>query len=168
MNVTLDSASSITTPEHPGLRNRGGRLAGGRFVGGRARFAYTAATQQFYAQPALNLDVVSVHSGSAQEVGTGPLGITLAAATQTSFAATPLIELGMRSELGARSVLRSFVSVGVTVPSNDSWQQSARLEAASAEAWSFTASLPMSGTSARLEAGVQLLSGTWIDLRRDL
>ena len=134
-------------------------------IGGRARLAYTVGSKQFYLRPTLDLDLISVSSGSARETGIGPLGLELAAATQTTFTATPMVQLGMRTDLGPGNVLRSFVSVGVTVPTNDRWQQSARLEIASPGASAFTASLPMSGTSARLEVGLQLLSSGRFNLR---
>lgn len=140
----------------PGLSSALQGSPGVDSVGGRARLAYTAAIKPFYVRPALNLDVIRVHSGSTRETGTGTLGLSLNSASQTTFAATPLVELGMRTELSRTSTLRSFLSLGVTVPSNHRWQQATRLEAAAPDVASFAASLPMSGTAARVGVGARL------------
>jgi hypothetical protein len=124
-------------------------------VGGRARIAYTAASGMFYIQPTLDLDLILVHSGAASEGGA--LAAQLQSASQTTFAATPMVEVGMRSDLSPTTVLHSFFSLGASVPSNDRWQQGVRFDTAPA-AGSFAASLPMSGTSGIVKAGVDFVT----------
>jgi len=130
-------------------------------VGGRAQVAYRATAGRFYIQPTLDLDLIDVYAGSASEGSV--LNAEQLSSSQATFAVTPLVELGMNSQLSPAAALRSFVSLGVSVPSNDKWQQQIRFAAAPGVG-EFTASMPMSGTAGVVNAGVQLLTGGRFDL----
>ena len=131
-------------------------------VGTRAQVAYRATAGRFYVQPTLDLDLIRVHADSASEGGV--LEAQQQSTSQTTFAATPLVEVGMRNNLSPNAVLRSFVSLGVSVPTNDRWRQQVRFDAAPG-AGAFTASLPMAGTSGVVNAGVQLVTDGRFDLQ---
>ena len=133
-------------------------------VGGRGQIAYRMTAGQFYIQPALALDLIRVHAGSAAEGSV--LEAEQLSSSQTTFAATPLVEVGMSNNLSPSVALRSFLSLGVTVPSNDRWQQQIQFAAAPG-AGEFTAAMPMGGTAAVVNAGVQLLTGGPFDLQAD-
>jgi hypothetical protein len=133
-------------------------------VGGRGQIAYRMTAGRFYIQPTLDFDLIRVHAGSAAEGSV--LEAEQLSSAQTIFAATPLVEVGMSNNLSPSVALRSFLSLGVTVPSNDRWQQQIQFAAAPG-AGEFTAAMPMSGTAAVVNAGVQLLTGGPFDLQAD-
>jgi hypothetical protein len=133
-------------------------------VGGRAQVAYRVSVGTFYIQPTLDLDLIRVHAGSTTEGSV--LDAEQLSTAQTTFAATPLMEVGMSDNLSPTVALRSFVSLGVSVPSNDRWQQEIRFAAAPGVG-EFMAALPMSGTAGVVNAGVELLTGGPFDLQAD-
>jgi hypothetical protein len=133
-------------------------------VGGRAQLAYRATAGRFYIQPTLDLDLINVYAGNASEGSV--LEAEQLSSSQTTFAATPLVEVGMHSQLSPTAALRSFVSVGVSVPSNDRWQQQIRFAAAPGVG-EFTAAMPMSGAAGVVNAGLELLTGGPFDLQAE-
>jgi hypothetical protein len=75
----------------------------------------------------LDLDLIRVHAGDAAEGGV--VEAEQLSTAQPTFAATPLVEVGMNDRLSQTLTLRSFVALGVSAPSNDRWQQEIRFAA---------------------------------------
>ena len=133
-------------------------------VGGRAQVAYRVTVGPVYIQPTLDLDLIRVHAGDASEGGV--VEAEELSTEQTTFAATPLVEVGMNDRLSPTLTLRSFVSLGVSAPSNDRWQQEIRFAAAPGVG-EFAAAIPMSGTAGVVNAGLQLFTGGPFGLQAD-
>ena len=89
----------------------------------------------------LDLDLIRVHAGDAEG---GVVEAEQLSTAQTTFAATPLVEVGMNDRLSPTLTLRSFASLGVSAPSNDRWQQEIRFAAC---------------TPGVVNAGLQLFTG---------
>ena len=126
-------------------------------IGGRARIAYTATSGMFYIQPTLDLDLILVHSGS-RVGGRGARGAICNRPRRTTFAATPMVEVGMRSDLSPTTMLHSFFSLGANVPSNDRWQQGVRFDAGAGGRQLRCVVADVLGTSGIVKAGVDFVS----------
>ena len=130
-----------------------------------ARASYTIGHEAFYLRPSLSLSGIHVRTGAYQESGAGALDLSVDAASQTTWAATPMLELGGRVPVGSATVLRPYVSAGVSFLSNGEWQQTARLVGAPVGSDSFTTTIPLDSVVARVSAGVQLYTHKGFDLR---
>ncbi|TCO80497.1 outer membrane autotransporter protein [Plasticicumulans lactativorans] len=134
-------------------------------VGLLLRSAHTIGHEAFYVRPSLDLGTIHVRSGGYQERGAGALALDVDAASQTTWIATPMVEIGGRVALDEHLVLRPYVSVGVSFLSNDAWTQRARLTAAPPGAGSLTTTIPHDRTVGRVSAGMQLYTRDAFDLR---
>jgi hypothetical protein len=135
------------------------------FAGLRARAAYTIGVEAFYLRPYLNVDGIYANSGAYQEYGAGAFGLGFNSSSQTTAIITPALEVGGRTTLGPSTVLRSFLAAGVAIRTNDQWQSTARLLGANSGGGSFTTTVPMDRTAAKVTAGVQMFQGDRIELR---
>ncbi|EHL95447.1 outer membrane autotransporter barrel domain protein [Acetobacteraceae bacterium AT-5844] len=134
-------------------------------AGVRARAAYTFGGEGFYLRPYLNLDVIHAHTDSFRENGAGELGLGYDSTSNTTGIFTPALEVGGRFVLGPQSVLRGFVSAGVSLRTDDEWRGRVRLLGASPESGTFSLGVPMDSAAARVSAGLQLFQGEQFDLR---
>ncbi|MFJ5488255.1 autotransporter domain-containing protein [Hansschlegelia beijingensis] len=135
------------------------------FSGGlRGRVAHTFGTEDLYLRPYLNVDLIYARSGSFKERGAGDLGLAYGAARYKTATFTPAVELGGRSVLSDDLVLRSFVTAGASVRTNDRWRGKAHLRGArNVEEMSLTA--PIDSVAAKVGVGLQLFHGERADLR---
>ena len=129
------------------------------------RATYTIGEEDFYLRPSLTLSAVNVRTGAYQENGGGVLNLRVDAASQTTLIATPMLELGGRVPLSEDLLLRPFVTVGVSLLSNDSWRQSGALISAPNGAGAFSTTVPMDQAVGRVGVGAQLYTSRNIDFR---
>lgn len=122
--------------------------------GGLLRAAYAIDFGKVYLRPSIGLGVMTVHSDSYTESGAGALSLDVESATQTTFIATPAIELGMRLDIQEGMILRPFLSLGLSVLSSNEWEQDSRLVSAPAGAQSFTTSIPVDDYVGRVSTGL--------------
>jgi hypothetical protein len=134
-------------------------------AGVRARVAYTVGGEGFYLRPYLNLDVIHAHTDAFRENGASALGFAYGDSSYTTGILTPALEVGGRFVLGPQSVLRGFVSVGVSLRSNDEWRGRVSLLGASPDGGTFSLGVPTDRAAGRLSAGLQLFQGEQFDLR---
>jgi len=127
------------------------------------RAAYTHGTERFYVRPNLTLSTIYVHSGSYTESGAGALNLDIEEGNETTFIATPAVEIGARFDLPQSMVLRLFLSGGVNILTNDSWNQNARFTGAPAGTSSFNTSIPIDNVVGRISTGVQLKASERVD-----
>ncbi|MGF6227567.1 outer membrane autotransporter protein [Inquilinus ginsengisoli] len=133
-------------------------------AGLRARAAYTVGTDHLDLRPYLNLDLVHARNGSFSEDGVDDLGLRVDQSEYSTAILTPAVELGSRLDLSDGMVLRSFVSAGVSLRSNDTWKGDASFNGGQRHQ-GFALSAPMDEMAARVGAGVQLFQGESIDVR---
>jgi hypothetical protein len=135
------------------------------FSGGlRARVAYTLGDENVYLRPYLNLDLVHAQNGSFSEDGVGDLGLRVDQGKYSTAILTPAAEVGSRLELSNGMVLRSFVSAGVSLRSNDTWKGDASFNGGHRDQ-GFAMNAPIDQVTGRIGAGVQLYQSEHIDLR---
>jgi hypothetical protein len=82
--------------------------------GALLRAAYTFGRDEFYVRPALELSAIRVRTSAYQESGAGPLDLDVSAASQSTFIATPMVEVGGRVAVGEGKYL--MVDKGMGVP----------------------------------------------------
>ena len=129
------------------------------------RATYTIGEEDFYLRPSLTLSAVNVRTGAYQENGGGVLNLRVDAASQTTLIATPMLELGGRVPLSEDLLLRPFVTVGLSLLSNDSWRQSGALISAPNGAGAFSTTVLMDQAVGRVGVGAQLYTSRNIDFR---
>lgn len=148
----------------PTLAAIAGADAGFYAAGLRARIAYTFGGESFYVRPYLNLDLVHSRNGSFAESGIGELGLRVDGGPYNTAILTPAIEFGSRLDLSNGMVLRSFVSAGLSLRSNDTWKGYAGFNGDfSRQRFAMNAALDQ--TAARVSAGLQLFRNKAIDVR---
>ncbi|WP_138465696.1 autotransporter outer membrane beta-barrel domain-containing protein [Poseidonocella sp. HB161398] len=134
--------------------------------GMRLRAAYTVGSEAGYLRPSLTLDGLRAETGSFSEDGLGALGLDYDKSTYKTAILTPAVEIGARSELRQGMILRSYVSGGVALRSNDDWSGEAHLQGAPGGS-GIDAELPLDDAAFRLRAGVQLFDSGRMDLRAE-
>lgn len=125
-------------------------------LGGVFRAAYTQGLDAWYLRPSLTLNIVYAHADDYTESGAGALSLAVDSAEQTTFIATPALEVGGRHDFANGTILRSYLNGGVSFASEDDWQQRARFATAPASAGDLTTTLPMDDVSGLVTAGLQL------------
>ena len=148
----------------PTLAAIAGADAGFHAAGMRARIAYTLGGESFYVRPYLNLDLVHARNGSFAESGIGELGLRFDGGSYNTAILTPAIEFGSRLDLANGMVLRSFVSAGLSLRSNDTWKGAAGFNG-DFSGQSFALSAPIDRVAARATAGLQLFRSEFVDVR---
>ncbi|MBE3640288.1 autotransporter outer membrane beta-barrel domain-containing protein [Mangrovicoccus algicola] len=132
----------------------------------RLHAAYTFGGAAGYLRPSLTLDGVQARAASWRERGLDGLGLDYDSSRYGTAILTPALEAGARSELRPGLVLRSYVSGGVALRSNDDWSGEAHLQGAPGGSGIDTR-VPLDDTALRLRAGVQLFDSGRLDLRAE-
>lgn len=156
-----DVKRNVTAPTFAAIASAD---AGFYAAGLRARAAYTFGGENFYVRPYLNLDLVHSRNGSFAESGVGDLGLRVDGGLYNTAILTPAVEVGSRLDLSNGMVLRSFVSAGVSLRSNDTWKGYAGFNG-DVSHQRFAMSAPMGRAAARVSAGLQLFQSELIDVR---
>ncbi|KQQ26438.1 hypothetical protein ASF53_21140 [Methylobacterium sp. Leaf123] len=159
-NIDLRRSNSL-----PGFGGTGLGSTAPTTLGGRIRAAYTVAFEDLYIRPFLNLDVIHSRLGPYTEAGLGAFGLRYEASEQVTAVVTPAIEFGLRKDLSENTVLRSFISAGVDVRTDNQWRTTTRLIGAPTTLDGFTTVVPQARAAARIGAGLQLFAGDTLDLR---
>lgn len=136
----------------------------GRTIGGRLRAAYTVSLGDFYIRPSMLVDVVNTQLGSFQELNTGGYGLAVGSSSQTAVVATPLAEVGARTDFANGMVLRSYVSGGVSLSSARSMAFTARFVNGPAGA-GYGTSVPLDQVTGRVAVGAQLFTTSRAEVR---
>ena len=148
----------------PTLAAIAGAEAGFHAAGLRARIAYTFGGENFYVRPYLNLDLVHSRNGSFAESGIGELGLRVDGGLYNTAILTPSIEFGSRLDLSDGMVLRSFVTAGVSLRSNDTWRSHVGF-IGDFKRQRFAMSAALDRAAARISAGLQLFRNEVVDVR---
>ncbi|APT59900.1 hypothetical protein RGI145_21615 [Roseomonas gilardii] len=133
-------------------------------VGAHTRIAYQIPFEGWYLQPRLDLHLNHVRSGSYTESGAAPFNLAVDGQGETSFAATPAIEVGGRLNLGEGMVLRPYASAGISLISNGDWAATARFAGQPASR-GFRATTPIPNTLGKFAVGAELLSSVNWDFK---
>ncbi|MDE2515784.1 MAG: autotransporter outer membrane beta-barrel domain-containing protein, partial [Rhodospirillales bacterium] len=131
----------------------------------RLRIARTFGSAHAYLRPFLDLDGVYAAAPGYTETGAGALDLQVSGHRQLLGVATPMLEIGGRTDLPDGAVLRSYLQGGVSFLSQGSWQTSARFIGAPDRVGGFASTMPMDRVQGRIGAGLQLLTRGHFDLR---
>ncbi|HWB50583.1 MAG TPA: hypothetical protein VG651_15850 [Stellaceae bacterium] len=126
----------------------------GGFAGGTA-----------YMRPSMTVDIVRVHAGAFSEGGQKIVGLDFGDSDTVSGVFAPQMEFGLRTDLQDGMALRSYVTLGASLPTASRFRQPVRLQGASLAAGSFEATLPTDGAAGTLGVGAQLFTSGNLDLR---
>jgi hypothetical protein len=123
---------------------------------GRARVAYEMAfDERFYIQPAVDLDVITVHQEGYTETGAGGLNLIVNDSTKTVYGVTPGLQVGKRFDIAGGLPARLFAGVGVSFLSDDKYETTARFAGLSSMD-TFSTYMPISDTVGRVSVGLDL------------
>jgi hypothetical protein len=136
-------------------------------IAGRIRAAFTIGNDTGYARPYVDLDVINTNAGGYDERGAGIYNLRVAGQTQTTFVATPALELGARLDLSDGWVARGFVRGGVSFSSEDNWTTSAALNEAPAGSGTFESTLELADVVGRVSTGAQFSHPSGFDLKAE-
>ncbi|WP_226574005.1 autotransporter outer membrane beta-barrel domain-containing protein [Acuticoccus sediminis] len=131
----------------------------------RARLAYTAGTEVAYIRPFLDLDLIYANASGYTENGAGIYNLKVGDQDQTTFVATPAVEVGARVDLAEEWQARLFATAGLSLSTEDDWTTTAELVAAPAGTGTFDTTIPIADVVGRLGTGVTLTGPKGFDLR---
>ncbi|MEJ0046633.1 MAG: autotransporter outer membrane beta-barrel domain-containing protein [Rhodospirillales bacterium] len=95
-------------------------------AGVSGRVSYQLGFRNWYLKPWLDLEEIVIGAEGYVESGPAIFRLAVDSERRGNFVATPGLEIGTRSDLGARGILRPFASAGFGVISPDDWQTHAR------------------------------------------
>jgi uncharacterized protein with beta-barrel porin domain len=150
LDVTRDigfPAAGASASSEPSMWNLDARL----------RASYLIEKGMWYFKPQVDLDLLYVNMPAFSESGAGALNLNVDAISDVSFAVTPSLEIGTTWS-GEGYDMRSFVSLGVTVNSQDSWSMTASMQGAPAGVGTFTSMTETSRAYGNFGAGLEVLS----------
>ena len=125
-------------------------------VFGRARASYELTfAERFYLRPTVDLDVIGVHQPGYTERGAGALNLVVGDTSQALFGFTPSLEVGGRVDLTPQMPVRLFAIGGLTVLSDDDWEQKVRFAGISTMD-AFSTYVPYNDIVGRVSAGIDL------------
>ena len=125
-------------------------------LGGRLRAGYEVSFPHWYLRPYLDGDVVYAHTPAYQESGNATYALQVSASHQTTFIATPSIEIGNRLDIDPETVLRGYLTLGASIRSNDQRTILASFMGASASDGSFDTVIDSPRVTGNLALGVAL------------
>jgi uncharacterized protein YhjY with autotransporter beta-barrel domain len=134
-------------------------------IAARVRTAYNFVFAGGYVRPYLDLDLIHTHTPAYTESGPPTLSLFFAQSGQTTFVATPAVEIGRRIDLDNGVTLRPYADIGVSLFSNGDWQVQSGFVGAPAGAGLFTTTISEGHAVGRVSAGIQLLGVGNLDLR---
>jgi outer membrane autotransporter protein len=158
----FNTSRDIVTPGFGGLATAAPAIYS---IAARVRTAYNFVVADSYVRPYLDLDVIHTHAASFTETGPPSLSLFFANSGQTTFVATPAVELGRRIDLNDGMTLRPYVSAGISLFSNSDWQVQSGFVGGPSGAGLFTTTVSEGHAVGRVSAGVQLLGVANLDFR---
>ena len=142
----------------------------------RLRGAYDFAFDGWYLRPRLDLDLTQTTRpgftlSGANFAGTGQAGLAVDGYSQTSFAATPMLELGGRIDFDAKGdnpmVLRPYVAAGASFQPNNTSTMTANFIGPLAAVGSFQSTTTSPSVLGNVEAGLQLYNKRGFELKAE-
>lgn len=144
-------------------------VADGRFdarqYGLHARVARRFNHRNTYLKPYLDMDATHVRTEGYTEQGAGDFNAQVSAASDTVYAASPVLEAGALFTLHGGMHLRAFGDIGGVFYSRGTWASDARLTGAAATSSSVRLASELPSSRLRFGAGVELSLQSRLDLR---
>ncbi|MGH7071553.1 MAG: autotransporter outer membrane beta-barrel domain-containing protein [Acetobacteraceae bacterium] len=112
------------------------------------RADYTFGAGRAYIRPSMTVDLVRAHASSFSESGQQTVGLQFGDSATISGVFAPEVEFGLRTDLTGGAALRSYVTLGASLPTTSKFRQSVRLQGAALAAGSFEATIPTDGAAA--------------------
>jgi outer membrane autotransporter protein len=125
-------------------------------LGGRLRTGYEFTFSHWYLRPFLDGDIVYARTPGYQESGNATYALKVAGSSQTTFIATPSLEIGNRIDLNPTTVLRGYLTLGASIRSNDQRSVTASFVDASASDGSFDTTIDSPRVTGQMALGVAL------------
>ena len=136
-------------------------------VGGRLRAGYEFAFGDWYVRPYGDLDVIYSNLPGFQESGPSLVALNVHGGSKTTVGISPMVELGGRLDLDAKTTLRPFVAVGLSLfPDNDR-SVDANFIGASAADGTFRSMLKSPDVLGNIEFGAQLYRAGGLELKAE-
>jgi uncharacterized protein with beta-barrel porin domain len=125
-------------------------------LGGRLRCAYEFTFSDWYIRPYGDFDIIYAHMPGFQESGGSGYALNVDTSNKTNLVISPMVEVGGRYNAGAKTTLRPFLAMGVSL-----WPTSGRtVEASFAGAQdtngTFKTYVDTPSIMGNIDAGVQL------------
>lgn len=133
-------------------------------AGVRGRVAYTFGSDELYLRPSIGIDLIHARAEGFSESGAGGLGLRVDEVRHNTAVLMPTVEFGGQLQLANEMVLRSYVSGGVQVRSNDMWKGNSTFKGGS-EDQGFSLDVPIDQYTGRVSAGLQLFTDAKTDIR---
>ena len=134
-------------------------------VGLHGRIAYQLPQPSWYLKPYLDLHAIYQRTDAFTESGAGPLDLAVNGSSATRLAASPMLELGARLDLGARTVLKPVLGIGGSFFNKNEWNTDVRFVGAPSTTFEVNSSLPSALFNVNL--GVTLMRGDHLRLLLD-
>jgi outer membrane autotransporter protein len=134
-------------------------------AGLHARAAYQIPRGTWYAEPALDLDLVYVWLDGYTESSAGDFDLEVASTDTVVATGTPWLKLGRRIDFTPGVTLDAFVAAGVSLSTGDDFDADARFADAPSGAGDFTTRLDNPSVVGRLSAGVDLYATDRVHVR---
>ncbi len=134
---------------------------------GRLRAAYEFAFSSWYLRPYVDVDLVYTYLPASSESGLALLGVNVSAQDHSSTSVSPRLELGARLNLPGQTILRPYVTAGVTWLSNPSWESQVSLQGMPAALGSFTVITDMPSVLGDFDIGFQLLQTNGFEIKAE-
>ncbi|MEM5371832.1 autotransporter outer membrane beta-barrel domain-containing protein [Paraburkholderia azotifigens] len=137
----------------------------GRHAGLHGRITFQLPQQGWYLKPYLDLHAIYQRTDAYTETGAGALDLNVGSGSATRLAASPMLELGSRIDLGAKTVLVPVLGIGGSFFNKNEWNTQVRLVGSQSAPFEVDASLP--SALFNLNLGVTLMRGDNLHLRLD-
>lgn len=143
--------------------------ADGRFdsrqFGLHGRVARRFDHDNLYLKPYLDVNATRVKTGAYTEQGAGDLNAQVAAASDTVYAASPVLEVGSVFKLDGGMQVRAFADIGGVFYSRGTWASDVRLTGAATAVSDVRLASELPGSRLRFGAGVELSLRENLDLK---
>lgn len=135
------------------------------FVAGRLRAAWQHDMGGWYVKPLADIDLSHIHRQGLREAGGGGAGLEVGSSSTTVVSFSPAIEIGGESRLSDGTLLRPYVSAGLTVFSQTDFALSSRFLSAPDGIGDFAARTSIDRVVADVSAGLALLGSQGISVK---
>ena len=137
----------------------------GRHAGLHGRIAYQLPQDGWYLKPYLDLHAIYQSTDGFTETGAGALDLSVSSSSATRFVASPMLELGGRFDLDAKTVLKPVLGIGGSFFSKNEWDTQVRFVGSPSAPFEVSSSLP--SALFNLNLGVTVMRSDNLHLRLD-
>ena len=135
------------------------------FVAGRLRAAWLHDMGGWYVKPLADVDVTHIRRDGVREAGGGGAGLEVGSGSATVLSFSPALEIGGESRLADGTLLRPYVSAGLTIFSETEFALSSRFLAAPDSVEGFSTLTNIDRVVADVSAGLLVLGSSGMSVK---